>query len=95
MFGLFRISAILAESFIKRREVFSRCARLNVVHGVEYETSDTLPIFTCEPSDMKLHHMNITQFKQWFGQFAAKINDAGGELHMDVPSAKSGIYLLE
>lgn len=63
--------------------------------AMEDENGDTSLIFACEPSDMKLHHMNITEFKQWFGQFAAKINDTGGELHMDVPSAKAGIYLLE
>ncbi len=63
--------------------------------AMEDENDDTPLIFACEPSDMKLRHMNITEFKQWFGQFAAKINDAGGELFMDVPSAKAGIYLLE
>ena len=63
--------------------------------AMEDENDDTSLIFACEPSDMKLHHMNSKEFKQWFGDFAAKINEAGGELRMDVPSTKAGIYLLE
>ena len=59
------------------------------------ENSEITPLFACDPCGSQLQHVNHTEFKRWLDQIMTKIDDTNGELHIDVPSASEGIYILE